>query len=45
MTDEEGGRVSEAYGSSYARLVQVKDRFDPTNLFRMNQNIVPSAGG
>ncbi|MHA6758735.1 FAD-binding oxidoreductase [Streptacidiphilus sp. PAMC 29251] len=28
---------------TYRRLVELKDRYDPTNLFRLNQNIVPSA--
>jgi FAD/FMN-containing dehydrogenase len=42
MTDEEGGRVQSAYGSSYERLVALKDKYDPDNFFRMNQNIRPS---
>jgi FAD/FMN-containing dehydrogenase len=38
-------RVKEAYGQEkYDRLVALKDRYDPTNLFRLNQNIAPSAG-
>ena len=37
-------RVRSAYGpATYARLVELKDRFDPTNLFHLNQNILPSA--
>jgi FAD/FMN-containing dehydrogenase len=36
-------RVRDAYGDAkYERLVEVKDRFDPNNLFRLNQNIKPS---
>jgi FAD/FMN-containing dehydrogenase len=36
-------RVREAFGAEkYARLVALKDRYDPDNLFRLNQNIVPS---
>ena len=30
---------------TYARLVAVKDRYDPTNQFHLNQNIRPSDGG
>ena len=38
-------RVRASYpAATYARLVAVKDRYDPTNLFRLNQNIPPSVG-
>ena len=38
-------RVQASYpAATYARLVAVKDRYDPTNLFHLNQNIPPSAG-
>jgi len=43
MTEEEGDRLESAYGSSYERLVDLKIRYDPTNLFLLNQNIRPSA--
>ncbi len=36
-------RVRSAFGAEkLARLVALKDKYDPTNLFRMNQNIRPS---
>jgi FAD/FMN-containing dehydrogenase len=33
--------IGEAYGSNFARLKSIKQQFDPANLFRINQNIVP----
>ncbi len=36
------GREREAYGPNYGRLVEVKNKYDPTNLFRLNQNITPT---
>jgi len=33
--------VRAAYGGNYDRLVEIKERWDPSNLFRMNQNIRP----
>jgi Berberine and berberine like len=40
LTDADPGRVRQAYpGSTWDRLVQVKARYDPTNLFHRNHNI------
>ena len=44
MSDDEGeGRVKASYGANFDRLVMVKRKYDPANLFRVNQNINPAA--
>jgi len=35
-------RVRESYGAGYDRLARIKRRYDPANLFRLNQNITPA---
>jgi FAD/FMN-containing dehydrogenase len=41
LTEDETDRVAFAYGKVYDRLVELKKKYDPTNFFRMNQNIRP----
>jgi len=43
LTEDESERVGAAYGPNFARLVAVKTRYDPHNLFCHNQNIKPSS--
>jgi len=42
MMDEGQERIAASYRDNYQRLVDVKKKYDPTNLFRMNQNISPN---
>jgi NagD protein len=45
LGDEGEARVRDAYpGPTWDRLVEIKRRYDPTNLFRLNQNIPPATG-
>ncbi|MCZ0962472.1 FAD-binding oxidoreductase [Paracoccus benzoatiresistens] len=41
MDEDDRGRVRDNFGTNYERLVQIKRRYDPDNLFRINQNIAP----
>jgi len=41
LTQDESDRIAFAYGPIYERLVELKKKYDPTNFFRMNQNIKP----
>jgi FAD/FMN-containing dehydrogenase len=39
LTEDESDRVAQAYGGNYRRLAQIKAKYDPANLFRLNQNV------
>ncbi len=42
LTEEGEARIRASYGLNYERLVQIKNRYDPTNFFHINQNIKPT---
>jgi FAD/FMN-containing dehydrogenase len=41
LGSEGADRVRAAYGAKYDKLVALKQKYDPTNLFKVNQNIQP----
>ena len=43
IMDEGAEGVKAAYGENYTRLAQIKAKYDPNNLFHINQNILPKA--
>jgi FAD/FMN-containing dehydrogenase len=43
MMDEGQERIRATYRDDFERLVEIKNKYDPTNLFRVNQNIRPTA--
>jgi FAD/FMN-containing dehydrogenase len=42
MMEEGEDRIRATYGANYERLARVKKKYDPTNFFRVNQNIKPA---
>lgn len=42
LSQEGAERVREAYGPNFERLAALKKKYDPTNFFRLNQNIPPA---
>ena len=42
LGDEEEEHVRASYGVNYERLVALKNRYDPTNFFHLNENIKPT---
>jgi hypothetical protein len=42
LSDAAKETTSRNYGANYSRLVELKKKFDPANMFRLNSNVVPA---
>ncbi len=45
LMDEGDQRIKDSFGAHYDRMVALKNKYDPTNFFRLNQNIKPTSNG
>ena len=45
LDNDDGDKIRASFGSNYSRLQAVKNKFDPHNFFRLNQNIIPAVNG
>jgi FAD/FMN-containing dehydrogenase len=41
LDNDDSHKVSASFGANYSRLQEVKNKYDPNNFFRLNQNIIP----
>jgi FAD/FMN-containing dehydrogenase len=42
MSADDQDRAPSNYGENYRRLREIKAKYDPNNLFRLNQNVLPA---
>jgi FAD/FMN-containing dehydrogenase len=45
MAEPDADRIRASYGDKYDRLLELKRKYDPDNVFHRNQNINPAAAG
>jgi hypothetical protein len=45
LDNDDGDKIKASFGSNYSRLQAVKNKYDPNNFFRLNQNIIPNSNG
>jgi hypothetical protein len=45
LMDEGEQRIKDSFGAHYDRMVALKNKYDPSNFFRLNQNIRPTSNG